>query len=188
MATLREYFIKDGAKNLTTHQAWEIKNQQTDEKYGEVIARLHLDFDAHAKYISFFVPDMPGVELAEAFALNNISQLLDIPEKKLGFQAGFGGEQKDAKDLVFTGQIYLYSERPVPEADKTRITAEATKAGHNITFRSISEALSIWRSGTNGRSRLRLSPMTAVTRQRLLNRLRSNLCSSCVPYGMMNSH
>jgi hypothetical protein len=73
MATLREYFAKDGAQNLTTQETWEVKNQETGEKYGEIIARLHFAFEAHAKYISFFIPDMPEVELAEAIALNDLS-------------------------------------------------------------------------------------------------------------------
>jgi hypothetical protein len=46
------------------------------EKSGEIIARLHFDFEAHAKYVSFFVPDMVGVELAEAIALNGIPTAL----------------------------------------------------------------------------------------------------------------
>ena len=137
MATLREYFAKDGAQNLTTHQTWDVKNIQTGEKYGEIIARLHFDFEAHAKYVSVFISDMAGVELAEAIALNNIPKLLKMPEEQVGVQAGFGAERKDGKDLVFTGQVYLYSERPVPAEHKVRLSAEAQKAGHNLTFRSV---------------------------------------------------
>jgi hypothetical protein len=48
MATLREYFDKDGAQNLTMHEMWELKNQDTGEKYGEIVVRLHFDFEAHA--------------------------------------------------------------------------------------------------------------------------------------------
>ena len=49
MASVHEYFVKDGAQNLTTHQTWEMKGAQ-GEKFGEFIARLHLDFEANAKY------------------------------------------------------------------------------------------------------------------------------------------
>jgi len=56
MATLREYFAKDGAQNLTTSETWGVTNQVTGEKYGEVVARLHFDFEAYAKYVSFFIP------------------------------------------------------------------------------------------------------------------------------------
>ena len=118
MATLREYFAKDGAQNLTTHETWEVKNRDTGEKYGEIIARLHFDFEAYAKYVSFFIPDMAGVELAEAIALNDIPKLLKSPEERVGVQTGFGDERTDGKDLIFTGQVYLYSERSVPKSTR----------------------------------------------------------------------
>jgi hypothetical protein len=63
MASLHEYFIKDGAQNLRT-----LANGGA--KLGELTTRLHLDFDANAKYISLFIPEMHGVECPEAFALN----------------------------------------------------------------------------------------------------------------------
>lgn len=137
MATLREYFAKDGAQNLTTSETWGVTNQVTGEKYGEVVARLHFDFEAYAKYVSFFIPDMAGVDLPEAFALNSIPDLLKSPAERIGVQAGFGGELTNGKDLIFTGQVYLYSERPVPEALKARLTVEAQKVGHKLTFRSV---------------------------------------------------
>jgi TIR domain len=136
MATLHEYFVKDGAQNLTHQQTWLLTNAY-GEKLGELIARLHLDFDAHAKYISFFIPEMPAVECPEAFALNKTAEMLKWPETQVGVQAGFGDERKDARELVFTGQIYLYSERPVPEDLKVRLITEAKGVGHRLTFRSV---------------------------------------------------
>lgn len=135
MASLHEYFVKDGAQNLTTHETWTLSSAQ-GAALGELTARLHLDFDANAKYVSFFIPEMPAVECPEAFALNKMPEILKWPETQVGVQAGFGFERKDARELVFTGQIYLYSERPVPEALKARLIAEASVAGHRLTFRS----------------------------------------------------
>ena len=80
---------------------------------------------------------MAGVDLPEAFALNSIPDLLKSPAERIGVQAGFGGELTNGKDLIFTGQVYLYSERPVPEALKARLTAEAQKVGQKLTFRSV---------------------------------------------------
>jgi TIR domain len=136
MATLHEYFVKDGSSNLTTHQMWTLTQKETGKPLTEITARLHLDFEAHAKYVSFYIPDVPEIECAEVFALNDISTLLKVPEEQVGVQAGFGDQRKDARDLVFTGQVYLYPERPVPEELKARIIAEAKKAGHHLTFRS----------------------------------------------------
>jgi hypothetical protein len=135
MASLHEYFVKD-AQNLTTHQTWTLKNAE-GVNMGELTARLHLDFDANAKYVSFFIPEMPAFECPEAIALNKLAEILKWPETQTGVQTGFGNERKDARELVFTGQIYLYSERPVPEGLKARLIAEAGVAGHRLTFRSV---------------------------------------------------
>jgi hypothetical protein len=136
MASLHEYFVKDGAQNLTTQQTWLLTNVE-GVNVGELTARLHLDFDANAKYISFFIPEMPDVAGPEAFALNKVAEILKWPETQVGVQAGMGEERKDARELVFTGQIYLYSERPVPEEFKARLIAEARAVGHKLTFRSV---------------------------------------------------
>lgn len=136
MASLHEYFVKDGAQNLTTHKTCPLTNAE-GVKLGELTVRLHLDFEANAKYISFFIPDMPDVVCPEALALNEVAGILKWPETQVGVQAGFGEEMKDARELVFTGQIYLYSERPVAEELKAQLIAEAVAVGHGLTFRSV---------------------------------------------------
>ena len=80
---------------------------------------------------------MAGVECPEAIALNGVEEILTWPEKKVGVQFGIGEEKRDGKDLIFTGQIYLYSERPVQQELKDRMIAEAKAAGHRLTFRSV---------------------------------------------------
>lgn len=135
MASLHEYFVKDGTQNLTTDQRWELKSELG--KLGEVTARLHLDFDANAKFVSFYIPEMPDVTCPEALALDGVDEILRWPETQVGVQAGIGGESKDAKELIFTGQVYLYSERPVPDNLKDQLATEAKIAGHRLTFRSV---------------------------------------------------
>lgn len=135
MATLREYFIKDGATNLTTQETWEMKNNETGQRLGEVTARLHYDFDAHAKYISFYIPAMDGVEFPEAIALNSVGDVLKWPER-LAVSTRIGGKEKKGQDLVFTGQVYLYSERPASEGSMNRLIEESRAFGWYLTFRS----------------------------------------------------
>jgi hypothetical protein len=117
VASLHEYFVRDGASNLTIHETWMLRNTN-GMALGELTARLHLDFVANAKYVSFFIPEMPSFESPEALSLNKVPEILNWPETKTEIQAGRHIEMKDARELVFTGQIYLYSERPVPEALK----------------------------------------------------------------------
>jgi len=137
MATLYEYFVKDGAKNLTMHQTVPLTDKATSSKHGEITARLHLDFDANAKYVSFYIPDMLGVECPEAIVLNEVATILKWPESHVKVKAGLLGHEYDARELVFTGQIYVYSERPVPTELRERMNVEARAAGHRLTFRSV---------------------------------------------------
>ena len=80
---------------------------------------------------------MPGVASPETMVLNEVATILKWPEAEVGVQRGTDKEMQDAKELVFTGQIYLYSERPVPADVKENISAEAKSAGHRLTFRSV---------------------------------------------------
>ena len=139
MASLYEYFVKDGAQNLTIHKTWTLSSAN-GAALGEFFGRLHLDFDANAKYVSFFIPEMPAAAHIEAHALNTVPEILALPETAVQIQAGPSvglSELRDGRELVFTGQIYLYSERPVPEEVKARLIAEASIVGHRLTFRSV---------------------------------------------------
>jgi hypothetical protein len=81
---------------------------------------------------------MPAAEFPEALAFNKVSEILKWDEDVLvQFGRSSGPELKDARELVFTGQVYLYSERPVPEAIKTRLIDEASGVGLRLTFRSV---------------------------------------------------
>jgi hypothetical protein len=128
MASLYEYFVKEGASNLTAHKSISLINA-TGEALGEFTARLHYDFEAHAKYISFFIPNIPDLTCPEVFALNSVPEILLWPDAEFHVKAGLPGELKDGRELVFTGQIYLWSERPVSEESKQRLNAEAQAAG-----------------------------------------------------------
>jgi hypothetical protein len=138
VASLYEYFVKDGAQNLTIHKTW-TWSSANGAALGEFTGRLHLDFDANAKYVSFFIPEMPAAAHIEAHALNTVPEILKLPET-VQIQAGPSvglSELRDGRELVFTGQIYLYSERPAPEEIKARLIAEASVVGHRLTFCSV---------------------------------------------------
>jgi hypothetical protein len=137
MASLYEYFVTDGAQNLTARQTWQLTDAN-GTKVGELIARLHLDFEANAKYVSFYIPEMPGVECPETLALDKVADILELPEtSQVTMQrAGIDEESSDARELVITGQIYVYSQRPVPAELKDRMNAQAKTVGHRLSFRN----------------------------------------------------
>jgi len=59
MATLREYYDTDFNKGLSTHRSWEM-NDADGNLVNKIVARTHWDFDANAKFWSFFLPNDPG--------------------------------------------------------------------------------------------------------------------------------
>src|SRR5260221_3236119 len=98
LASLHEYFVKDGVQNITMDQTWPLTNAKGVE-LGKVTARLHLDFDANAKYISFYVPEIHDLECPEAFIPNETKGILQWPETQVEIQAGRAEEGKDARQL-----------------------------------------------------------------------------------------
>lgn len=133
MATLREYFVKDGSRTLTLSTEGQIGSED-GEPLGALTTRVHFDFEAHAKYVSLYVEDMPAVSCPEALVLSQLD--VDAIGEGVSAAGGISGEMTHTGDTVFTGQIYIYSERPVSEEMRSRLHQEARQAGHRLTFRS----------------------------------------------------
>jgi hypothetical protein len=74
MATLREYFDTDLNKCLSVHKPWGVRDLNGNE-LDPLIARISQDFDANAKYWSFYIP--PGGVVG-----NYISAIFQAPEVK----------------------------------------------------------------------------------------------------------
>ncbi len=133
MATLFDYFTTD-AKTLTLSKSQQIC--EGEEVLGEVTTRIHFDFQARATFVSLYIEDMPKVSCPEAIALNSLEEIMADMINGISVTAGFGGEINDVRDLIPTGQVYIYSERPVDEEIKLRLQREARNVGHRLTFRS----------------------------------------------------
>lgn len=136
MASVHEYFIKDAGTNFTLSQQWQILDKNNLSEC-EVTARLHLDFEANARYISFFVPDSQPIEIDIAILLNDLDKILEWSNEQFQIKIqhssnGWGG--KDANNLVFTGQIYIYSEKEISQERQRALKTEATNADHQLTF------------------------------------------------------
>lgn len=133
MATLRDYFDTDFKHVLTAHQAINLKPQQGDPL--EVVARVHLDFDADAKYISYFIP-------SNETPFEVCSSLVDHPEWALSItdsvlvKGGFVGEQgTPSTELKFTGKMFLYTESPISDGQKQMLLERSSGLGLGLVIR-----------------------------------------------------
>ncbi|RWA71908.1 toll/interleukin-1 receptor domain-containing protein [Mesorhizobium sp.] len=135
MATLKEYFFKD-ARALTQHAEFPITDRDGNELV-KVISRVHLNFEANAFYVSFYIPARNGVDCPELLCLNSLGQLFEW-KRNLHVTTRLPNLQETTSDdLRFTGRIFLYSEEPVPDHFKEQIWQEAKPLGHLIEFRSV---------------------------------------------------
>jgi hypothetical protein len=134
MASLKEYFDRDFPYILNCRQSLQLKGTAGNAEV-EIVAKLHLDFDSNAKFVSYFVP--PTDDLIEVCA-----SLIRNPEwaMRLGdavsIQSGFVGEQPSSSgDLKFSGRVFIYTERQLSEADQDCLGAIAASAGMSVRLR-----------------------------------------------------
>jgi hypothetical protein len=112
MATLREYFDTDFNKVLSWHKDWEMKDA-AGNLIEKVVARIHLDFDANAKYWSFFIPNHSIFKsfIDAIFASKELYNCtLSIDQSDPYVASGFAdySEQAESVDLQFTKRVFLY--------------------------------------------------------------------------------
>jgi hypothetical protein len=134
MATLHEYFVKDGGKTLCMSQPSEIRSED-GEVLLEITSRLHLDFEANALYVSFYIPQTIKVDCPSRMVLNGLDTVLGRL-KDVYVEAGLGGQEKaPSTDLKFTGRVYIYSDDPIRPEDIKYIRERSKELGQSVIFR-----------------------------------------------------
>jgi len=139
MATLREYFDTDFNKCLSAHKPWGLKDANGKD-HESITARISQDFDANAKYWSFFVPAGGNVGLY-------INAIFNTPETKscvLGpegdgvlVMSGFHdySELASSETLMFTNRIFLYLDYDLSQSDRAEITKLGKDRGFYVIVR-----------------------------------------------------
>jgi hypothetical protein len=133
MATLRQYFDTDFSRVFAVHQTW-----QAPGAGGKVslIARVHLDFEANAKYASCFIPQCENPSnICRAF-VDQVDDLLNV-DKGVMVQAGWADldEVTGSGELRFTGRIFVYSETEVAPAHCQALSQLAAARGLALRIR-----------------------------------------------------
>ncbi len=112
MATLREYFDKDGSRTVCLSRPIQIKSQSGEVEL-EVLGRLHLDFESNSKYVSYYIPRCERLECPSRIILNTIEEVLSWTGQ-VQMHGGFPGEKLHTTDeMNFTGRVFIYSEDPI---------------------------------------------------------------------------
>jgi hypothetical protein len=88
-----------------------------------IIVRLHLDFNAKAKYVSCFVPACNNPGSVCRAVVEQVEDVLKI-DSGLGVRVRSPslGEKTHSRELVFTGRFFVYTETDIPSAELQEVT------------------------------------------------------------------
>jgi hypothetical protein len=144
MATLREYFDTD-LKSMSVHADWEMRNS-AGTTLPPVRARIFQDFDANAKYWSFFIPE--GVDVVgyinSIFGLQETALCVLSSEGETVFvQMGLAeySERASSETLIFTKRIHLYIDTLLNAEDRKQICELGARCGFQVLVRDKEYAL-----------------------------------------------
>ncbi len=139
MATIREYFDTDLNRCLSAHVDWQIRGV-TDTSSPPIRARISQDFDANAKYWSFFIPDGADV-VGYANAILNTPEtsrcVLSGESDSVYVEMGFAdyAERATSETLVFTRRIFLYVDALLPAALREQLVSQGNHQGFHVLVR-----------------------------------------------------
>ena len=133
MATLKEYYLKDFSRLLSTHKDWKIKDNLGLET--TITAKVHFDFDSNTTFISFFSPKVDNEISLFTSLINNINEALKMMNN---FQVRTklpGETETSSEDLKFSGKVFFYYEGIVNEPEFSKLHIELKTKGLFIHFR-----------------------------------------------------
>lgn len=145
MATIREYFDTDFSRCLSQHKLWTVKDIYGKE-LPSITARIHQDFDANAKYWSFFVPKDVNVEeyVNTILRKDETRKCVLGPEgDAVSVEVGFSNysEMMTSSTLCFTNRVFLYIDTELTAQDRKLINLKGEKLGFHVVVRDREYAL-----------------------------------------------
>jgi len=136
VASLNEYLKKDFGQFMTVDQEHTLTNETTAQSV-KVVARLHFDFTACAKFASLYLPSGADVLSIVRHYASDISLALKVADGVL-VESGFGRLPKETSsvDLLFTGRLFVYSEDELSEGHRAQIRKFCKEKGIHLVLRS----------------------------------------------------
>ena len=139
MATLHEYYLKDFSRLLSKGKEYILKDDAGFEL--KIIAKVHLDFDSNALFISFYIPAVVDELGVFASLLNQHESVLKMVEN-IDIKTKLPGENlSSSEDLKFSGKIFFYYEGVVDENKFIEMQQKAKQDGLILHYRDINFSL-----------------------------------------------
>jgi hypothetical protein len=137
MATLHEYYSSD-FKLLATGS--EMTFTRADGQGGPltVDAHTHCDTNSHVRFVSYFVSESEYSLERAVILIQNPQLVLEQADKSVAVTMSHPatyGSGIVMSELPFSGRIFLYIDRLLPDVDKEALLAVATQAGIYLQIR-----------------------------------------------------
>ena len=140
MPSVYDCFVADGGATPFLQRKWALRRAD-GSVVEEVLGRLHFDLELNAKHLSFYIPGSPDhIEYPARILLDQIRELLSVPDHELQVASKVGSEVLKGDTLVFTGRVFVYCEQVLSGDRQQNIKADAAAHGYRLVFRSIDYA------------------------------------------------
>jgi hypothetical protein len=133
MATLKEYFDKDFTKTLSVSNSLQFNDNLGNRI--QIPVRVHFDFDARVKFVSFFVASYAHALVVLQSVLDKIDLALAIGNGVEAIGGMVGEKPTSSKSFSFSGRVFFYSELPVDLSRLEAIAKSAEEEGVFVQFR-----------------------------------------------------
>ena len=139
MATIRDYFDTDLNKCHSKYIDWRIQCA-SEATPPPIRARISMDFDANAKFWSFFIPESTDVfvYVNAIFSTPETSRcVLSGESDSVYVETGFTdySDRATSKTLVFTQRVFLYIDAQLPLESRKQIVAMGNQHGFHVLVR-----------------------------------------------------
>lgn len=134
VASLKEYYDTDFPYVLNVSAAIDIT--RADKSMIKVQARVHYDYNAGAKFISYFIPETKDAYLISAMLLKEPGPTLGISGSMEVLNGFYGETSVSSNDLIFVNRFFIYSESTISDEENESLRNFAAQNKMIVTFRS----------------------------------------------------
>jgi hypothetical protein len=133
MTTIRDFFERDFG-TLSVGKALPTRNLATAASF-ELQGRVHYDYDANAKFVSYFIPrETHPMEIA-TLALQKHADILTGVEGVECSSRLPGERVTSSRELRFTGRVFLYMENGLSEPEIDGLESLGKQLGLAVRYR-----------------------------------------------------
>jgi hypothetical protein len=138
--TLSDLFKTD-FPNVSKATDEAVLNSATDNSVLRIKRQVYMDFEAKAQFVGFYLPFLTSNQTFDVSIalIDAVQPALDKLDEHVPVGGDAGGIIS-AKDLIFSGRVYLYHEEPLTNVQKAGIVQAYSARHYDVSFRGLDYA------------------------------------------------